>query len=803
MSLETLWQMVPAAAEGAAGHLWSVSWQVSVLVVIVALASLCCRRLAPRIRYWLWWIVLVRLLVPAGLESPIGIFESGGVVSPVAGSAAVEAPRNGADGAGAARRVTPGAAYRAAASPVEVPAADIGQGSRRLSPAAGLALVWGAGALLLGLLVVARARRLRLRLVAGSRPASSETQGMLRRLQREIGLEAVVELAVCDPETGVTRPAVFGIRRPKILLPAAMVESWSVAELEPVLVHELTHVRRRDPWWNAAQLVLQALYFFHPLVWWVNHRIRAERELVCDDEVVSHYGGRPRIYAASLLRFAELLRTSGRQPVLGPAIAESKSALATRIERILRRDPGRFRGARAMVILLGVVSIGLAADGQRPTSSAIEPDPAEPEAEERGEAESRGTVHPVSANRIQSQVTVPRGFVTSDLGQVGPATELELGGDVRRGRIRRKGDLGAIPPEVEGRVEISALVDAEGRVRRAEVTRALDPVTDAVLLRYVEGQEWQPSVHKEGWPLILEVDFEFEIQRAGWRPKPTPEPDDDWDWQTPFLAAYRLQPGQNLAIIPWPADGSRQAFVRSRGGLPAANRHMPDRLVFFVEGETLDLNPPLTQSNFFGPTTLGSLLPIFDLPDYAVIGDRDLLEAEVEGDLMIRQGTDTAVLLQELAILLRTRLQVPIALHLSTVMHRTLVVRGRFGDVPADPHFGRPTLHIFTDERNTSPSVGAGGLLNADGLAEFLAMNLNHPVVGEIDEPPEKRILARFHDSSYRTRYLDLVVENLERQSDLEFTFEDRPIDILHLERSPLDPAEQREIRAQAATAPQ
>src|SRR5206468_7510728 len=87
-------------------------------------------------------------------------------------------------------------------------------------------------------------------------------------------------------------PIVIGCLRPVILLPAGTLSGLTPAQLEAILAHELAHVRRHDYLVNAAQCVLETLMFYHPVVWWISHCIREEREHCCDDLVVQVCGDR-------------------------------------------------------------------------------------------------------------------------------------------------------------------------------------------------------------------------------------------------------------------------------------------------------------------------------------------------------------------------------------------------------------------------------------------------------------------------------------------------------------------------------
>jgi bla regulator protein blaR1 len=85
-------------------------------------------------------------------------------------------------------------------------------------------------------------------------------------------------------------PGVFGIFRPCLVLPEGIAEHLTTAQFESVLAHELCHVRRRDNLAAAVHMLVEALFWFHPLVWWIEARLVEERERACDEEVLRTVG---------------------------------------------------------------------------------------------------------------------------------------------------------------------------------------------------------------------------------------------------------------------------------------------------------------------------------------------------------------------------------------------------------------------------------------------------------------------------------------------------------------------------------
>ena len=106
-------------------------------------------------------------------------------------------------------------------------------------------------------------------------------------LQRRLGISRAVRY--CESRL-VTVPSVIGFLRPIVLLPIRALTGLSAEQLEAVIAHELGHIKRFDVAVNFLQVVVETLFFFHPAVWWLNRRIRADREDCCDDVAIAAYG---------------------------------------------------------------------------------------------------------------------------------------------------------------------------------------------------------------------------------------------------------------------------------------------------------------------------------------------------------------------------------------------------------------------------------------------------------------------------------------------------------------------------------
>jgi bla regulator protein BlaR1 len=157
-------------------------------------------------------------------------------------------------------------------------------------------------------------------------------------------------------------PGVFGIFKPVLMLPEGILERLSPAQLRSILAHELCHVRRRDNLAAAVHMTVEALFWFHPLVWWIGSRLMEERERACDEEVLRH-AAEPEVYAEGILNVCKFYLASPLRCVSGV----TGSNLKKRIEEIMTRralyslSPGKkLLLACAATLAVGVpIAIGI------------------------------------------------------------------------------------------------------------------------------------------------------------------------------------------------------------------------------------------------------------------------------------------------------------------------------------------------------------------------------------------------------------------------------------------------------------
>ncbi|HWF06882.1 MAG TPA: M56 family metallopeptidase [Bryobacteraceae bacterium] len=170
-----------------------------------------------------------------------------------------------------------------------------------------------------------------------------------RALRRGVPLDLDIPIPAISLNERI-EPGVFGVFRPVLLLPEGIAQRLTPEQLKAVVAHEMSHVWRRDNVANAIHMLAEALFWFHPLVWWIERRLLDEQERACDEEVLRQ-GGDPQVYAESILRVCEFYVTSPLICIPGITGADLKM----RVREIMRA------GVRPRLNVAGRLSLYMAA----------------------------------------------------------------------------------------------------------------------------------------------------------------------------------------------------------------------------------------------------------------------------------------------------------------------------------------------------------------------------------------------------------------------------------------------------------
>ena len=179
-------------------------------------------------------------------------------------------------------------------------------------------------------------------------PASEQISDMVRQLAIRMNVGRAIAIV---ESAAVSVPIMIGWLKPTIVLPIAALAGLNPAQVEALIAHEMAHVKRHDYLVNLLQSTIEALLFYHPAVWWLSRRVRADRELCCDDLAVRVCDR--LVYATALTDLASLSSP-------GLALAATDGDLLGRVRRILGRGqttPATWPGATPLLAMAFVAAV--------------------------------------------------------------------------------------------------------------------------------------------------------------------------------------------------------------------------------------------------------------------------------------------------------------------------------------------------------------------------------------------------------------------------------------------------------------
>lgn len=296
------------------GHLW----QSTLFAAMVGMLTLVLRSNHARSRHWLWVAASLKFLVPFSLLIAIGTHLHRSSPGPSHSQFAFAVEEVGS-------RIS-------AVLPVPALAAVAPASSNRVPSI--LLIVWACGFLAVSVRWCMNWQRMRAAARAG----------------RSLGRQNEMEVIACPT---LVEPGVFGMVRPVLLLPDGIADRLTPAQMQSIVAHELCHVRHRDNLTSALHMIVEALFWFHPLVWWIGTRLVAERERACDEEVL-RMGNEPQVYAEGILKVCQFYLESPSACMAGV----TGSNLKKRIEEIMTQHVSVKLDFARKVLL---VAMGLAA----------------------------------------------------------------------------------------------------------------------------------------------------------------------------------------------------------------------------------------------------------------------------------------------------------------------------------------------------------------------------------------------------------------------------------------------------------
>lgn len=308
-------------------------WQSTVFACAVWLMTLTVRHNRAQLRYSLWIAASLKFLLPFSLLLGIGNL--------MAGSRKIAVRKD----------QLPYSIATTVMHPLQRPESleksdKSGTGSGQAPLYSAIAIVW-----LCGTACVLSAQfihRRQLRKILNDRAFTERTR------EYEALRSVAVDIAL-HSSRDVREPGVYGVFRPVLMWPEGLSSHLDNDDLVAIMLHEVTHVRHRDNLIAALHMVVEAAFWFHPLVWWMERKLLIERENVCDESVVQKLGN-TEVYASSLLKVGRFCVE--REPAL--VVGAVGADLHERVVRIVTHRVAKLTPGRSlMLIMFGVAAFAI------------------------------------------------------------------------------------------------------------------------------------------------------------------------------------------------------------------------------------------------------------------------------------------------------------------------------------------------------------------------------------------------------------------------------------------------------------
>ncbi|SHI16377.1 Signal transducer regulating beta-lactamase production, contains metallopeptidase domain [Sporobacter termitidis DSM 10068] len=407
------------------------------IVLLLAVKRLFRRGLSPKWQYYIWALLLIRLLVPFQVQSPMSVYSLiygaassinlpmpetvGALQNPLINETAPPAPTGGTADVnaqpGSLSGQTPaeggGTPSQGAETAGDVPVIKIA------------ALLWLSGVSLLVLYTavvnIAFAGNVRRRY----RPLRDKRiDRILESCRAALNIRRRIPLLTSGEKR---TPSLYGLLRPKILVSGTYLSTLGDDEVRYIFLHELSHFKRGDIAVNWLLTALQAVYFFNPLVWYAFHKIHEDCEISCDAEVLKYLRPEERLlYGGTILKLVRLLSESNFVPVTA-GISKNKSSTKRRLTMISNFKRSKWTGTVLAILLIAVVglagltgcSTNTGAPAPSPSSDSAGTPSESPSAPPSPSADGTGAdVSPESPSAPTSAAPAP----TDGPGNVAPST---------------------------------------------------------------------------------------------------------------------------------------------------------------------------------------------------------------------------------------------------------------------------------------------------------------------------------------------------------------------------------------------
>ena len=328
--------------------LLSLSWQATILIAIIWASFFFFKNARKEYQYYLWLAVIIRLCLPFNYSTPIGAADKAlAFTEREAQSISMNIIEN--------------------VPPLNnVPRSIFTEDIKGLFTTGNIFTVWLVIMIILISIIIVSLLYINSKLKKCPVILRNDLTDFLNKKLIELGIKKHVGIYYQNLDF-IEGPMVIGIFKPKIFLPAFIVDEWPLEKIEPILLHELIHIKHNDIAINTVQITVQAFFFFHPFVWFVNRRINELREELCDDRAIYFLDNNRKHYLEQVVEVIDGIRMKPKILWSSLSFSEKRCSLLRRVARIADDNYRGYRSLRnadkVSIVAVSLFSFLLASNG--------------------------------------------------------------------------------------------------------------------------------------------------------------------------------------------------------------------------------------------------------------------------------------------------------------------------------------------------------------------------------------------------------------------------------------------------------
>jgi bla regulator protein blaR1 len=217
-----------------------------------------------------------------------------------------------------------------------------------------LSLSWFAGIIIISLIIIIEKIKFRFRLSDFEEICNEKIIKIVNKNRNLLNIKQTIPVYTSNY---IKSPCISGVFRPKIFLPKDIMETFSISQIEHILLHEIIHFKRKDLFYNFFSIVTLIIHWFNPVVWFIIKKMRFERELACDSYALEVIGEEKCIsYGQTLIDTIQRYnkRTSYLLNMTG--IFGTKREIERRIIMIKLFKNGTYKYSLLAIALIAIIS---------------------------------------------------------------------------------------------------------------------------------------------------------------------------------------------------------------------------------------------------------------------------------------------------------------------------------------------------------------------------------------------------------------------------------------------------------------